>query len=103
MAASDNQLANARIAPACRHCSGTGREPAPITFDFSQAGERRGELARLAERTGLDASRLSRMFTGSSIPTLPTIILTAEALGVSESALIHSPPIWHRVLQELSE
>jgi hypothetical protein len=36
------------------------------------------------------------------VPSLATVVLLAEALGVSESAIIHSAPVWHRLMQELS-
>ena len=88
---------------ACSHCSGSGREPAPLSLDFSRSGERRGELTRLSERTGRSVSTLSRILNGTMIPSLQNVVLIAEALEVSESALIHYPPIWHRVLQELSD
>lgn len=98
-----SNAATATIARSCSHCSGSGREPAPLVLDFSRAGERRGELMRLVERTGLHQSTLSRMLSGSHVPTLPNVVLVAHALGVTETALIHSPPVWHRLLQELGE
>ena len=93
----------ALLAGRCSHCDGTGREPAPLAFDFSLSGERRGELNRLSERTGLAPSTVSRALSGSSVPSLPSLVLIAEALEVSESRIIHSPPVWMRLMAELNE
>lgn len=88
---------------ACRHCSGSGREPRPIDLQFSRSGNRRGELKALSDRSGVPGPVISRTFAGQSVPSLATVVLLAEALGVSESLLIRNPAIWQRLMAELSE
>lgn len=82
----------------CSHCGGSGHEPQP----FDDRSLERGSVTRIAKQAGLDKSSVSRMLAGQSVPSLATIILAANALGISESRLIHCPPVWHRLMQEIS-
>jgi DNA-binding transcriptional regulator YdaS (Cro superfamily) len=93
---------SARRSPrACSHCSGSGREPGKLDLIFQRGRASRGQQQELAKRSGVDQANISRMISGQQVPSLKTIILVARALGVSESRLIHFPPIWHRLTQEI--
>lgn len=92
------QTASVRALPHCRQCAGLADR-----LEFSRSGERRGELAKLAEATGISTTILSRAFGGLTVPSLRTIVLTAGALGVSESCIIRYPPVWHRLCQDFGD
>lgn len=51
--------------------------------------DRHWSLVDLAERTGMNAIYLGVLERGENVPTLPTILRLAEALGVAAASIVH--------------
>jgi transcriptional regulator with XRE-family HTH domain len=87
----------------CRHCAGSGREPAPLRVEFSRSGDLRGEQARMAEAIDSSASMVSMIFSGERAPGVLTLIRIARYLGTTVDRVLRVPAIWRRVHQEPAE
>ena len=87
----------------CRHCGGSGREPQALEISFSRSGATRGELAQLAEASGVSAPTISSMLRGRKTPSVAVLVAIAEALGrwigepVTVDRIIRIPAVWKRV------
>jgi len=83
----------ATVTRVCRHCCGSGREPAPLTLDLS----RRGEQAQLARELGVSAATLCRVLAGGRAPGLLTLIRIARRYHTTVDRVLRIPAIWRRV------
>lgn len=88
------------LAPVCRHCGGSGREPAALNIEFSRAGEQRGEQQRMAEETGVSAAMLSYIMTGQRAPGVLTLIKIAGYCHTTVDRVLRIPAIWRRVHED---
>jgi transcriptional regulator with XRE-family HTH domain len=49
-------------------------------------------LAELGRIVGMDRSTISRIFSGKCVPSVPTLVSLARALGISVDRLLRSIP-----------
>jgi transcriptional regulator with XRE-family HTH domain len=68
-----------------------------LELSFSRSGERRGDLQRLADETGLSAAMISRTIAGDVLPSVRTLVLLARALGVTLDRLVTLPELARRI------
>lgn len=88
------------LAPVCCHCAGSGREPSPLSIEFSRSGDLRGEQQRMAEETGISAAMLSYIIAGQRAPSVLTLIKIARYCRTTVDRVLRVPAIWQRVHAE---
>ena len=92
--------AAARRPPKCRHCGGSGREPAALRIEFSRSGELRGEQSRLAEALGISPAMLSYIIAGERVPGVATLVKMARHFRTTVDRVLRIPAIWRAVNAE---
>jgi hypothetical protein len=65
----------------CRHCGGIGSEPDDLQIEFCRSGPTRGELARLAELSGVSAPMISNVLSGTRTPSAEVLVKLARGLS----------------------
>jgi hypothetical protein len=76
---------------------------APLKVTFSREGEKRGELVRLAELSGISESMISNTIAGRKTPSVKTLVHLAHALSktlkrpVTLDAIVRMPAVWRKL------
>lgn len=90
-------------ATACRHCGGSGKEPSVLEIQFSRSGPTRGELAHLADLSGVSDAMISSTLSGHRTPSIGVLVRLAAALTkwmgepVTVERIIRIPAVWKRI------
>ncbi len=86
------------VVRSCKHCCGSGREPAaPLDIDLST----RGEQVRLAKELGVSPSTLCRILSGQRGPGLLTLIRIARRYHTTVDRVLRLPAIWRRIHEQV--